>query len=99
MTRAAETALIAAASVLAALGVAIVEFTRGNWLDAQVAITGLSSVPKGWPNIFVKARTSGSQSGTGNWINTSSVVPVVILHNGVVKIVLPNSPDGQYLPP
>jgi len=41
MTRTAETALIAAASVLAALGVAIVEFTRGNWLDAQVAVTFL----------------------------------------------------------
>ncbi len=39
MTRTAEAGLIVAASVLAALGVALVEFTRGNWLDAQVAIT------------------------------------------------------------
>ena len=41
MTRSAEAALIVAAAVLAATGVAIVEFTRGNWLDAQVAITFL----------------------------------------------------------
>jgi len=39
MTRTAEAGLIVAASLLAAVGVAIVEFTRGNWLDAQVAIT------------------------------------------------------------
>ena len=39
MTRTAEAGLIVAACTLAAVGVAIVEFTRGNWLDAQVAIT------------------------------------------------------------
>ncbi len=39
MTRSAEAGLIVAAAILAATGVAIVEFTRGNWLDAQVAIT------------------------------------------------------------
>lgn len=39
MTRTAEAGLIVAAALLAAIGVAIVEFTRGNWLDAQVAIT------------------------------------------------------------
>ena len=39
MTRTAEAGLIVAACLLAAVGVAIVEFTRGNWLDAQVAIT------------------------------------------------------------
>lgn len=39
MTRRAETGLIVAAALLAATGVSIVEFTRGNWLDAQVAIT------------------------------------------------------------
>jgi cell division protein FtsW (lipid II flippase) len=39
MTRSAEAGLIVAAAVIAATGVAIVEFTRGNWLDAQVAIT------------------------------------------------------------
>lgn len=39
MTRTAEAGLIVAASLLATIGVAIVEFTRGNWLDAQVAIT------------------------------------------------------------
>jgi cell division protein FtsW (lipid II flippase) len=42
MTRRAEAGLIIAASVLAAIGVAIVEFTRGNWLDAQVAVTLLT---------------------------------------------------------
>jgi cell division protein FtsW (lipid II flippase) len=39
MTRTAEAGLIVAGAMIAALGVAIVEFTRGNWLDAQVAIT------------------------------------------------------------
>ncbi len=42
MTRKAEAALIIAAALLAAIGVAIVEFTRGNWLDAQVALTFLA---------------------------------------------------------
>ncbi len=44
MTRAAEGGLILAAAILAAIGVAIVEFTRGNWLDAQVAVTLISFV-------------------------------------------------------
>ena len=39
MTRTTEAALIVAAAILAAVGVAITEFTRGRWLDAQVAIT------------------------------------------------------------
>ncbi len=39
MTRTAEAGLIVAACLIAATGVAIVEFTRGNWLDAQVAVT------------------------------------------------------------
>ncbi|MFO7699727.1 MAG: FtsW/RodA/SpoVE family cell cycle protein [Acidimicrobiia bacterium] len=39
MTRSAEAGLIVAAAMLGATGVAIVEFTRGNWLDAQAAIT------------------------------------------------------------
>jgi len=42
MTRRAEAGLIIAVSLLAAIGVAIVEFTRGNWLDAQVAVTLLT---------------------------------------------------------
>ncbi len=42
MTRGAEAGLIVAASLIAAMGVAIVEFTRGNWLDAQVAVTLLT---------------------------------------------------------
>lgn len=39
MTRKAETGLIVAAAILAAVGVALVEFTRNNWLDAQVVLT------------------------------------------------------------
>ncbi len=39
MTRNVEAALIVAASVIAALGVAIVEFAGGAWLDAQVTLT------------------------------------------------------------
>lgn len=39
MTRRAEAGLILTAALLAAIGVGIVEFTRGNWLDAQVAVT------------------------------------------------------------
>lgn len=42
MTRRAETGLIIASALLAAIGVAIVEFTRGNWLNAQVALTFLA---------------------------------------------------------
>ncbi len=42
MTRKAEAGLIVAAALLAAIGVAIVEFTRGNWLNAQVALTFLA---------------------------------------------------------
>jgi peptidoglycan glycosyltransferase len=42
MTRRAEAGLIIAAALLAAIGVAIVEFTRGNWLDAQLALTFLA---------------------------------------------------------
>jgi len=42
MTRSAEAGLIIAAALLAAIGVAIVEFTEGNWLDAQVALTFLA---------------------------------------------------------
>ncbi len=39
MTRRAEAGLIVAAALLAGIGVAMVEFAIGNWLDAQVAIT------------------------------------------------------------
>jgi peptidoglycan glycosyltransferase len=39
MSRTAEAALLGAAAVLAAMGVALVNFTRGEWLDAQVALT------------------------------------------------------------
>ena len=42
MTRRGEAGLIVAAAILAAVGVGIVEFTRGNWLNAQVAVTLIS---------------------------------------------------------
>lgn len=41
MTRTAEAALLAVAAVIAAMGVALVNFSRGVWLDAQVALTFL----------------------------------------------------------
>ena len=41
MTRSAEAALLAAAVVIAAMGVALVNFSTGGWLDAQVALTAL----------------------------------------------------------
>ena len=42
MTRRAEVGLIVAAALLASIGVAIVEFTQGDWLGAQVALTFLA---------------------------------------------------------
>ncbi len=39
MTRGAEAALLGAAAVIAAMGVALVNISRGEWLDAQVALT------------------------------------------------------------
>ena len=39
MTRGAEAALLSAAVLLAAMGVALVNFAGGDWLDAQVALT------------------------------------------------------------
>lgn len=44
MTRRAEAGLIVAAALIASVGVAIVELTRGNWLNAQVALTFLAFV-------------------------------------------------------
>jgi cell division protein FtsW (lipid II flippase) len=44
MTRKAEAGLILAAAILAGVGVAIVEFTRGSWLDAQVLLTLIAFV-------------------------------------------------------
>lgn len=41
MTRSAEAALLGAAVVIAAMGVALVNFATGDWLDAQVALTVL----------------------------------------------------------
>jgi peptidoglycan glycosyltransferase len=39
VNRNAEAALLGMAAVLAAMGVALVNFTQGGWLDAQVAVT------------------------------------------------------------
>ena len=39
MSRTAEAALLGAAAMVAAMGVALVNFARGDWLDAQVALT------------------------------------------------------------
>ena len=39
MTRTAEAALLGAATMIAATGVALVNLARGDWLDAQVALT------------------------------------------------------------
>ena len=39
MTRSAEAALLGAAVVIAAMGVALVNFSTSEWLDAQVAVT------------------------------------------------------------
>ena len=39
MTRSAEAALLTAAVIIAAMGVALVNFSTGAWLDAQVALT------------------------------------------------------------
>jgi cell division protein FtsW (lipid II flippase) len=41
MSRTAEAALLAVAATIAAMGVALVNFARGDWLDAQVALTFL----------------------------------------------------------
>ena len=42
MTRTAEAGFVVAASLLAAIGVGIAEFTQGNWLNAQVLVTLVS---------------------------------------------------------
>ncbi|MCL1597639.1 MAG: FtsW/RodA/SpoVE family cell cycle protein, partial [Actinomycetia bacterium] len=63
MTRRAEAGLIVAASILAALGVAIVEFTRGNWLDAQVAVTLLTFLASfGGVHLAVRRWAPGASS-------------------------------------
>lgn len=63
MTRRAESGLIVAASLLAAVGVAIVEFTRGNWLNAQVAVTLLSFLAAfGGIHIAVRRWAPGASS-------------------------------------
>jgi peptidoglycan glycosyltransferase len=63
MTRTAEAGLIIAAALLAAIGVAIVEFTRGNWLNAQVAITFIVFTASfGGVHLAVRAWAAGASS-------------------------------------
>ena len=63
MTRTAEAGLIVAAALLAAIGVAIVEFTRGNWLNAQVVITFIVFTASfGGVHLAVRAWASGASS-------------------------------------
>ena len=63
MTRRAETGLIIAATILAAVGVGIVEFTRGSWLNAQVAVTLISFlVSFGGMHFAVRRWASGASS-------------------------------------
>jgi cell division protein FtsW (lipid II flippase) len=63
MTRTAEAGLIAAAALLAAVGVAISEFTRGNWLNAQVAITFIVFLAAfGGMQLAVRAWAAGASS-------------------------------------
>ncbi len=63
MTRRAEAGLIIAAAILAAIGVGIVEFTRGNWLNAQVAVTLISFLMAfGGMHFAVRRWASGASS-------------------------------------
>ncbi len=63
MTRSAEAGLIVAACLLAAVGVAITEFTRGSWLDAQVAITLITFLLAfGGLHMAVRAWASGAST-------------------------------------
>lgn len=63
MTRRGEAGLLLAAAVLAGIGVGIVEFTRGNWLNAQVAVTMVSFlVAFGGVHIAVRMWAPGASS-------------------------------------
>ncbi len=62
MTRSAEAALLGAAVVIAAMGVALVNFSTGAWLDAQVALT-----------LLVFAAAFGTiHWGVRRWANTAN---------------------------
>ena len=69
MTRTAEAGLILAASVVAAIGVAIVEFTEGSWLNAQAAVT-LTVFVVGFGSVHLAVRTWASGA-------SSLLVPIV----------------------
>jgi cell division protein FtsW (lipid II flippase) len=63
MTRTAEAGLIVAAGLLAATGVAIIEFTNGRWLDAQVIVTLIVFVVAfGGLHLAVRTWASGASS-------------------------------------
>lgn len=63
MTRTAETGLIIAAAILVAVGVGIVEFTKGNWLNAQVAVTfGVFVIAFGGIQLAVRRWASAASS-------------------------------------
>ncbi len=63
MTRRGEAGLIVAAAILAAVGVGIVEFTRGNWLNAQVAVTLISFlIAFGGIHVAVRVWAPGASS-------------------------------------
>lgn len=63
MTRTAEAGLIIAAALLAATGVAIIEFTNGSWLDAQVIVTLIVFIVAfGGLHMAVRTWASGASS-------------------------------------
>ncbi len=63
MTRRAEAGLLVAAALLAAIGVAMVEFTKGNWLDAQATITFLTFLASfGGLHVAVRRWSPGASS-------------------------------------
>ena len=78
MTRTAEAGLIVAASVLAAIGIAIVEFTRGRWLDAQVVITLITFLAA-----FGGVHLAVRRWATGLWPDGSGVPQVVARRDAV----------------
>jgi len=90
MTRRAEAGLILAASLLAATGVSIVEFTRGNWLDAQVAITFLTFlVAFGGIHIAVRRWASGASSllvPTAAFLTAVGYIEIFRLDDGLATL-------------
>jgi peptidoglycan glycosyltransferase len=63
MTRNAEAALILAATILASVGVAMVQFASGAWLDADVALTFIAFTV-GFGSIHIAFRAWAPQANT-----------------------------------